>query len=139
MSLHGDKVIVVTGVLYDDYTYPHKNVAADRLGYPTSNPITCGNAQVVLLEGSDYAPGALVSMPNGRFAWLPRPMWQRYRDLGGPQGPLDRPLNRLTPEIEGEIEFENGSTIELRDGRASVNHDNAAAAPAATVSTPCPS
>lgn len=54
---------------------------------------------------------------------------------------MGRPLNPLVEDVEDVedvIEFENGSTIEMRDGRATVNHDGAETVPAATASPSCP-
>lgn len=139
MSLHGDKVIAMTGTYWEDYTQPHFNLAAGRLGYPTSDPTTCGNTRVVLLDGGDYSPGALVNSPAGRFMWLPRPVWLRYLELGGPQGPLGRPLNSLNKDIEGEIEFENGSAIEMRNGAARLSRGTSVSpsTTAPTIAAPC--
>lgn len=138
MALGTDKVIVMTGTYWTDYTRPHKRFAAGLQGYPTADPITCGNARVVRLEGGDFTPAAMVSTPAERFVWLPRPVWLRYRELGGPQSPLGRPLNSLGEDIEGVIEFENGSTIEMRDRHATVNHDGAKTVPTTTASASCP-
>lgn len=122
MSITFDKVIVMTGRYFDDYTDPHWNFAAGLQGYPETDPITCGNAQVVYLTSGDYTPGAMVTTPDDRFVWLPRPVWRRYLEQGGPMGPLGRPLNRLgtSADVEGAIEFENGTSITLHAGTASL-------------------
>jgi hypothetical protein len=138
MALDVDKVIVMTGTYWTDYTKPHNQFAAGLQGYPTSDPITCGNARVVPLEGGEFTPGAMVSTPAGRFVWLPRPVWLRYLELGGPQGILGRPLNPLDENIEGVIQFENGTAIQMRDRQATVNHDSAKTVPATTSTVSCP-
>jgi len=134
MAIDADKVFVMTGNLYADYTRPHNSVAAGLLGYPVSEPIRCGTATVVLLDKGELAPGAMVSTPTGRYVWLPRPVWLRYGALGGPAGPLGRPRNGLKPDVEGIIEFENGTTIELRSGTPTVGKEPTAA----PSTTPCP-
>jgi hypothetical protein len=138
MALDTDKVIVMTGTYWTDYTRPHDRFAAGIQGYPTSDPITCGNARVVPLDGGEFTPGAMVSTPAGRFVWLPRPVWLRYLELGGPQGTLGGPLNPLDENVEGVIQFENGTTIEMRDRQATVNSDGAKTVPATTSTVSCP-
>jgi len=118
MSIDPDTVIVMSGDYFRDYTEPHWNLAAGRQGYPESDPFTCGNARVALLTRGEYDPGAMVTKPDGRFVWLPRPVLRRYLELGGPSGSLGRPLNGLGVDVEGDIVFENGGTIKLDAGIA---------------------
>ncbi|MEU4806332.1 helix-turn-helix transcriptional regulator [Actinosynnema sp. NPDC023587] len=120
MALAPHDVFVMTGTLWIDYTEPHTRMAADWQGYPTSDPITCADAKVIPLDKGEHAPGAMVTSPSGRYIWLPRQIWTAYNQLGGPEGPLGRPLNGLNVDIEGSIEFEDGTTITRLNGTTQV-------------------
>ncbi|MFE2757951.1 helix-turn-helix domain-containing protein [Actinosynnema sp. NPDC059335] len=109
MALDEHRVVVMAGRYFHDYTDFFTNTAADKQGYPTSDPIPCGPAQLVLLEGSRHSPGAMVTSPDGRFVWLRREAWYLYRTHGGPQGPLGRPTRTLGDQLDGTITFEHGS------------------------------
>jgi hypothetical protein len=65
-------------------------------------------------------------------------VWLRYLELGGPQGTLGRPFNPLDENVEGVIQFENGTAIEMRDRQATVNHDGAKTVPATASTVSCP-
>lgn len=135
MALDRDRVIVMSGQYWTDYTYPHTVHAADLQGYPITDPVSCGNAEVVLLDKGDYTPGAMVTSPSGTYIWLPRPTWQEYKTMGGPQGPLGRPLNPLDKTIRGTIAFEHGSIDMVDNVTARVRTD----ASRPTTTAPCPS
>lgn len=117
MALDEHRVVVMAGRYFHDYTAYFTNTAADKQGYPTSDPLPCGPAQVVLLEGSRHSPGAMVTSPDGRFIWLRREAWYLYRTHGGPQGPLGRPTRTLGDQLDGTITFEHG-TITLTGSNA---------------------
>jgi AcrR family transcriptional regulator len=107
MALDRDHVIVMSGQYWTDYTNLHRKLAADLQGYPITDPVSCGNAKVVLLDKGDYTPGAMVTSSSGTYIWLPRPVWHEHQAMGGPQGPLGRPLNALNSTIRGTIAFEH--------------------------------
>jgi plasmid maintenance system antidote protein VapI len=122
MALDEHRVVVMAGRYFHDYTDYFTNLAADLQGYPTSDPIPCGPAQLVLLEGSRHSPGAMVTSPDGRFIWLRREAWYLYQTYGGPQGPLGRPTRTLGDQLDGTITFEHG-TITLTGANAHLTPD----------------
>ncbi|MBF6358290.1 hypothetical protein IU449_27715 [Nocardia higoensis] len=114
MATVADRVIVMTGDYWHDYTYPHRQHAARIQGYPESDPITCGEARIVALEKGEQTPGAMITSPTNKFVWLPRPVWRKYQQMGG-LPVFGRPLNPLNQAMTGVIEFEHGR-IALSDG-----------------------
>jgi hypothetical protein len=87
MALDAKRVIVMTGNYWHDFTDRYKNNAAPLMGYPTTDPIRCGSARMVLLEGGEQSPGAMVTdARTHRYVWVPRLTWERYRSLGGLSG-----------------------------------------------------
>jgi hypothetical protein len=108
------EVVVMSGRFYDDYTNgsglgPNSGPV---LGYPTSPPKQVGAALVVRLTGGEAGPGLMVSDPTGRMRWLRGPFARRWLELGGPDGPLGRPVSDYhdAPDGQGELqEFEHDS------------------------------
>lgn len=130
MAIDPDHVIVMTGTYWTDYTEPNERYAAGKQGYPTSDPIPCGDANVVELIKGDFTPGAMVTSPQGHFIWLPRAAWRRYQQLGGVKGALGRPLNSLGPEMTGVLQFEHGRIVLAgEDANATLDNPDAAYAP----------
>lgn len=119
MALTPQRAIVMAGSYWHDYTDGYTSQAAPIMGYPTSDPVACGPARLVLLVGGVESPGAMVTTARtGRFVWLPPLIWQRYEALGGPRGRLGRPLSALTQVPSGvEQTFEHGY-IKVIDGVA---------------------
>ncbi|GAA5096632.1 hypothetical protein [Nocardia iowensis] len=116
MALQPDRVIVMSGDYWYDYTYPHGIHAARLQGYPTSDPIDCDNARIVPLDRGEYTPGAMVTTPQNRFVWLPHPVWRKYQELGGLRA-FGRPLNALDKSMTGTLQFEHGHIL-LVNGQA---------------------
>jgi hypothetical protein len=108
MALDENRVVVMPGRYWRDYTRTFGARTALQLGYPTGDPLTCGPAKIVRLDGGTHSPGALVTAPDGTFIWLRRAAWSLYQQLGGPQGPLGRPRTTLGDQLDGTIPFEHG-------------------------------
>jgi hypothetical protein len=100
----------MSGAYWDDYTGTSGKNSGPILGYPTTDPIECNGTQLVLLEGGEQSPGAMVTAASsGGFIWIPKLIWSRYRMLEGPFGRLGRPVGRVeqTPS-ETRQTFEHG-------------------------------
>ncbi|MEU7221151.1 hypothetical protein [Nocardia iowensis] len=121
MALNPAHVVAMTREYWFDYTRPHLADAAELQGYPTSDPVPCGNAKIVPLDEGRLAPGAMVSTPANRYAWLPGPVWRIFQQYGGAPV-LGRPVNSLAKEIRGHIAFEHGGSIEMVDDHAAIPH-----------------
>jgi uncharacterized protein with LGFP repeats len=119
MALDANRVIVMAGDYLHDYTDHYKNNAAPLMGYPTTNPFSCGSARMVVLDGGEQSPGAMITdAGNHHYVCLPRVTWERYRSLGGPLGRLGVPIDSVEPSGTTTVQrFEHG-TITVRDGRA---------------------
>jgi len=115
MALNPQHVIIMAGSYWHDYTdqgngQPNSD-AAQQKGYPTSNPVPCGAARLVLLEKSQEgeSPGAMLTDVHGHFIWLPKLMWARYRATGGPFGRLGLPLGQEQSTQTGQLQrFQHG-------------------------------
>ncbi|SNY89627.1 hypothetical protein SAMN04244553_6646 [Nocardia amikacinitolerans] len=136
MATVADRVIVMAGDSWHDYTYPHRQHAARIQGYPQSDPISCGTARIVTLEKGEQTPGAMITSPTNRFVWLPRRVWSKYQQMGG-LPVFGRPLNALGQAMTGVIEFEHGR-IGLSDGHVYAELD-APQRQTEPVTEPCPS
>jgi transcriptional regulator with XRE-family HTH domain len=129
MALDPQTVVVVSGDYGDDYVRLNGRNAAPLMGYPISDPISCGQFHLVLLKGGEQSPGAMVTNPrSGRFLWISKEVWSRYQELDGPFGRLGGPIGdpEVTPS-EVRQTFEHGyirvvagatrSDLEDRGGR----------------------
>jgi hypothetical protein len=109
MMLDDGIPFVITDRASRAYSRAHEVRSADLLGYPVSNPIPCGTAQIILLDGGEESPGALVSTPTNDYVWLPTSIWNQYQMLGGPRGELGVPI--AGNEKAGIWTFEHGDKL----------------------------
>jgi hypothetical protein len=113
------RVLVLQGTLNRDYTNQFDRNSAPQLGYPTLEPIACGDSKIVPLASGVWAPGAMVTSSDSEtWIWLARPFWQRYEKLGGPMGRLGRPVGQSDPTDEEPVQkFEHGWLLLTHDKR----------------------
>lgn len=85
----------------------------DFTGVAVSDPLVCGPAALILLDGGLDGPGALVTATGGRWVWIPADFWAVYEGNGGPAGPLGLPGGPIEPIPGGRrLGFEGGVLAE---------------------------
>jgi len=106
-------VYILPGPLRHDY-YALAGVATtDFTGVAVSDPLVCGPAALVLLDGGLDGPGALISAADLRYVWIPADFWAVYVRHGGPEGPLGLPEGPARTVTGGRrLEFEGGALVE---------------------------
>jgi hypothetical protein len=122
-----DRVVVVQTGLSAGYTMRYGPDTGPKIGYPIEDPRPCGRAKIVHLAQGEEAlsPGAMVTSPKpDEWIWLPRPFWERYRDLGGPSGRLGLPVERVKrASVNDEVMKFEGGELYLTSGTRVVKTD----------------